>query len=159
MQSVQHKKGRQEPMGIWPRMWGRSQRKLCLRPVLSVGTENVRSGDYTAAFSYFQKAAERGYSKAQYNMGLCHEHGRGTPRDLSKVLYHASSSAPRPDPLATQPRKTSRNEQGAGLGESPLLCPSCEGKIRSFVTPENLDTTLRQARALAFPFYRCILRT
>lgn len=47
----------------------------------------MRNGDYTVAFSYFQKAADRGYSKAQYNVGLCHEHGRGTPRDLSKVLH------------------------------------------------------------------------
>ncbi|XP_008984936.1 death ligand signal enhancer isoform X2 [Callithrix jacchus] len=54
-----------------------------------LGTENMKSGDYTAAFSYFQKAAARGYSKAQYNAGLCHEHGRGTPRDISKaVLYY-----------------------------------------------------------------------
>lgn len=47
----------------------------------------MRNGDYTAAFSYFQKAADHGYSKAQYNVGLCHEHGRGTPRDLGKVLH------------------------------------------------------------------------
>ncbi|XP_046522475.1 death ligand signal enhancer isoform X1 [Equus quagga] len=54
-----------------------------------LGTENMRNGDYTVAFSYFQKAADRGYSKAQYNVGLCHEHGRGTPRDLSKAaLYY-----------------------------------------------------------------------
>ncbi|XP_017387750.1 death ligand signal enhancer isoform X1 [Cebus imitator] len=54
-----------------------------------LGTENMKSGDYKAAFSYFQKAAARGYSKAQYNTGLCHEHGRGTPRDISKaVLYY-----------------------------------------------------------------------
>lgn len=53
---------------------------------LLTGTENMKSGDYTAAFSYFQKAAARGYSKAQYNAGLCHEHGRGTPRDISKVF-------------------------------------------------------------------------
>ncbi|XP_003920590.1 death ligand signal enhancer isoform X2 [Saimiri boliviensis] len=54
-----------------------------------LGTENMKSGDYKAAFSYFQKAAARGYSKAQYNAGLCHEHGRGTPRDIRKaVLYY-----------------------------------------------------------------------
>lgn len=29
-----------------------------------LGTENIKTGDYTAAFSYFQKAADRGYSKA-----------------------------------------------------------------------------------------------
>ncbi|KAM6223480.1 death ligand signal enhancer [Rhynchocyon petersi] len=54
-----------------------------------LGTENVKNGDYMTAFSYFQKAADRGYSKAQYNVGLCYEHGRGTPRDLCKaVLYY-----------------------------------------------------------------------
>ncbi|XP_016061052.1 PREDICTED: death ligand signal enhancer isoform X1 [Miniopterus natalensis] len=51
-----------------------------------LGTENVRNGNHTVAFSYFQKAAQRGYSKAQYNEGLCHEYGRGTPRDLSKAV-------------------------------------------------------------------------
>ncbi|EDL76436.1 SEL1 domain containing protein RGD735029, isoform CRA_d [Rattus norvegicus] len=58
-----------------------------------LGTENIKTGDYTAAFSYFQKAADRGYSKAQYNVGLCLEHGRGTPRDLSKAVlfYHLAA--------------------------------------------------------------------
>ncbi|XP_054573958.1 death ligand signal enhancer isoform X3 [Eptesicus fuscus] len=51
-----------------------------------LGTENVRNGNHTAAFSYFQKAAERGYSKAQYNEGLCHEYGRGTSKDLGKAV-------------------------------------------------------------------------
>ncbi|XP_015453653.1 death ligand signal enhancer isoform X1 [Pteropus alecto] len=59
-----------------------------------LGTENMRNGDYAAAFSYFQKAAEHGYSKAQYNVGLCHEHGRGTPRDLVKaaLCYQLAAS-------------------------------------------------------------------
>lgn len=55
----------------------------------------MKNGDYMAAFSYFQKAADRGYSKAQYNVGLCHEHGRGTPRDPSKVPHLLLP----PDPL------------------------------------------------------------
>ncbi|XP_013367773.1 PREDICTED: death ligand signal enhancer isoform X2 [Chinchilla lanigera] len=58
-----------------------------------LGTENMRNGDYTAAFSYFQKAADRGYSKAQYNMGLCHEHGRGTHRDLRKAIFYYQLAA------------------------------------------------------------------
>ncbi|XP_060233346.1 death ligand signal enhancer isoform X1 [Meriones unguiculatus] len=59
-----------------------------------LGTENIKTGAYTAAFSYFQKAADRGYSKAQYNVGLCLEHGRGTPRDLSKAIlfYHLAAT-------------------------------------------------------------------
>ncbi|XP_036097347.1 death ligand signal enhancer [Molossus molossus] len=51
-----------------------------------LGTESMKNGDHTAAFSYFQKAAEQGYSKAQYNEGLCHEYGRGTPKDLGKAV-------------------------------------------------------------------------
>ncbi|XP_035972292.2 death ligand signal enhancer isoform X1 [Halichoerus grypus] len=59
-----------------------------------LGTENMRNGNYAAAFSYFQKAADHGYSKAQYNVGLCHEHGRGTPRDLGKaaLFYQLAAS-------------------------------------------------------------------
>lgn len=58
---------------------------------------------------------------------------------------------PRLIPCAVWPRVTSRNEQWAGLGESPLLSPSCEGKIRKkLLTSRNLDSKLRQARALVF---------
>uniref|UniRef100_A0A8C2NQB0 DAP3-binding cell death enhancer 1 n=1 Tax=Capra hircus TaxID=9925 RepID=A0A8C2NQB0_CAPHI len=58
-----------------------------------LGTENMKNGDYMAAFSYFQKAADRGYSKAQYNVGLCHEHGRGTPRDPRKAAFYYQLAA------------------------------------------------------------------
>lgn len=87
------------------------------------GTENMRNGNHTAAFSYFQKAAERGYSKAQYNEGLCHEYGRGTSRDLGKVP--TSSPVPRPIPCATRPRVASGNEQWAGCGEVQSLSHLC----------------------------------
>ncbi|ERE85856.1 death ligand signal enhancer [Cricetulus griseus] len=58
-----------------------------------LGTENMKTGNDTAAFSYFQKAADRSYSKAQYNVGLCLEYGRGTPRDLRKAIlfYHLAA--------------------------------------------------------------------
>ena len=72
-----------------------------------------------AAFSYFQKAADRGYSKAQYNVGLCHEHGRGTPRDLGKVLRFLP--APRPMACAARPPEMS---SGQGLGKSSFSLPA-----------------------------------
>ncbi|XP_038185917.1 death ligand signal enhancer isoform X1 [Arvicola amphibius] len=58
-----------------------------------LGTENMKAGHHTEGFSYFQRAADRGYSKAQYNVGLCLEHGRGTPRDLGKAVlfYHLAA--------------------------------------------------------------------
>ncbi|XP_074147779.1 death ligand signal enhancer isoform X2 [Sminthopsis crassicaudata] len=58
-----------------------------------LGTESIRSGNYEAAYSYFQKAADRGYSKAQFNVGLCHEHGKGTQKDLSKAVFYYQLAA------------------------------------------------------------------
>ncbi|XP_044517757.1 death ligand signal enhancer [Gracilinanus agilis] len=58
-----------------------------------LGNENMRSGDFETAYSYFQKAAEQGYSKAQYNVGLCHEHGKGTQKDLSKAVFYYQLAA------------------------------------------------------------------
>ncbi|XP_048187086.1 death ligand signal enhancer [Perognathus longimembris pacificus] len=65
-----------------------------------LGTENMKNGDYLAAFTYFQKAADRGYSKAQYNVGLCHEHGRGPPRDLGKAILYYQLAADQGHSLA-----------------------------------------------------------
>lgn len=53
--------------------------------VFSSGIESMRAGHCRAAFTCFKLAADRGYSKAQFNVGLCYEHGRGTEKDLEKV--------------------------------------------------------------------------
>lgn len=45
----------------------------------------MRAGHCRVAFTCFKLAADRGYSKAQFNVGLCYEHGRGTEKDLEKV--------------------------------------------------------------------------
>lgn len=91
----------------------------------------MKRGDTTAAFSYFQKAAEQGYSKAQYNVGLCHEHGRGTPQDIRKVLISFY-------PLAHPP------EMGCEQGwESQAFSPSAEGKAeKTLPTLGNLGSGL-----------------
>lgn len=49
------------------------------------GIESMRAGHYRIAYTCFKLAADRGYSKAQFNVGLCYEHGRGTEKDLEKV--------------------------------------------------------------------------
>ncbi|NWQ85817.1 DELE protein, partial [Burhinus bistriatus] len=59
------------------------------------GIESMRAGHYRIAYTCFKLAADRGYSKAQFNVGLCYEHGRGTEKDLEKAAfyyYHAASS-------------------------------------------------------------------
>ncbi|XP_036606439.1 death ligand signal enhancer [Trichosurus vulpecula] len=58
-----------------------------------LGTENIRSGNCEAAYSYFQNAADRGYSKAQFNVGLCHEHGKGTQKDINKAVFYYQLAA------------------------------------------------------------------
>ncbi|KFZ53245.1 Death ligand signal enhancer, partial [Antrostomus carolinensis] len=63
-----------------------------------LGIESMRAGHYSIAYTCFKLAADRGYSKAQFNVGLCYEHGRGTKKDLEKVsvtsfyYYHAASN-------------------------------------------------------------------
>ncbi|KFQ25596.1 Death ligand signal enhancer, partial [Merops nubicus] len=60
-----------------------------------LGIESMRAGQYGTAYTCFKLAADRGYSKAQFNVGLCYEHGRGTEKDLEKAAfyyYHAASS-------------------------------------------------------------------
>ncbi|XP_025926447.1 death ligand signal enhancer isoform X2 [Apteryx rowi] len=60
-----------------------------------LGIESMRAGHYKAAYTCFKLAADRGYSKAQFNVGLCYEHGRGTEKDLEKAAfyyYHAASN-------------------------------------------------------------------
>ncbi|KAM7100828.1 death ligand signal enhancer isoform 2-T5 [Ciconia maguari] len=65
------------------------------QPCAEVGIESMRAGHYRIAYTCFKLAADRGYSKAQFNVGLCYEHGRGTEKDLEKAAfyyYHAASS-------------------------------------------------------------------
>ncbi|KFP88218.1 Death ligand signal enhancer, partial [Apaloderma vittatum] len=50
-----------------------------------LGIESMRAGQFGIAYTCFKLAADRGYSKAQFNVGLCYEHGRGTEKDLEKV--------------------------------------------------------------------------
>uniref|UniRef100_A0A8C3PUK7 DAP3 binding cell death enhancer 1 n=1 Tax=Chrysolophus pictus TaxID=9089 RepID=A0A8C3PUK7_CHRPC len=60
-----------------------------------LGIESMRAGHYQIGYTCFKLAADRGYTKAQFNVGLCYEHGRGTEKDLEKAAlyyYRAASS-------------------------------------------------------------------
>uniref|UniRef100_UPI00398EC9F3 death ligand signal enhancer isoform X2 n=1 Tax=Pristiophorus japonicus TaxID=55135 RepID=UPI00398EC9F3 len=59
-----------------------------------IGIENLKAKDYEMAFSCFMMAARQGYSKAQYNVGVCYELGRGTAKDIEKAaLYYSQAAA------------------------------------------------------------------
>ncbi|XP_056147655.1 death ligand signal enhancer [Lampris incognitus] len=58
-----------------------------------IGLESVQRDNYKAAFTCFLAAAECGYSKAQFNTGVCYERGRGVGKDKDKALYYYSQAA------------------------------------------------------------------
>ncbi|XP_052597997.1 LOW QUALITY PROTEIN: death ligand signal enhancer [Peromyscus californicus insignis] len=105
-----------------------------------LGTENMKTGNYTAAFSYFQKAADRGYSKAQYNVGLCLEHGRGTPRDLSKaILFYRLA--------ATQGHSLAQYRYARCLLQSSGSLSDPEGQRAVSMLKQAADSGLTEAQA------------
>ncbi|XP_053318933.1 death ligand signal enhancer [Spea bombifrons] len=46
------------------------------------------SADYKAAFRFFRESAGSGYSKAQYNTGVCYEQGKGVSKDITKAAEY-----------------------------------------------------------------------
>lgn len=73
------KEGKTGASGYLTKDVGKFTGGSCVYSLCFHRTENMKNGDYMAAFSYFQKAADRGYSKAQYNVGLCHEMAGAPP--------------------------------------------------------------------------------
>ncbi|EMP39059.1 Death ligand signal enhancer [Chelonia mydas] len=65
-----------------------------------LGIESVSNGHDRAAYSCFKLAADRGYSKAQFNVGLCYEHGRGTEKDLAKAAFYYHRAGSNGHPMA-----------------------------------------------------------
>nr|XP_040028467.1 death ligand signal enhancer isoform X1 [Gasterosteus aculeatus aculeatus] len=53
-----------------------------------IGLESTNSENYKEAFTCFLAAAQQGYSKAQFNTGVCYEKGRGVVQDRDKALYY-----------------------------------------------------------------------
>ncbi|XP_052540876.1 death ligand signal enhancer [Tympanuchus pallidicinctus] len=65
-----------------------------------LGIESMREGHYQTGYTCFKLAADRGYSKAQFNVGLCYEHGRGTGKDLEKAAFYYYLAASSCHPMA-----------------------------------------------------------
>ena len=42
--------------------------------------------DVEKAFCWYQKAAEQGYAKAQYNLGVCYANGTGVEKNIQKAV-------------------------------------------------------------------------
>nr|XP_046261318.1 death ligand signal enhancer isoform X2 [Scatophagus argus] len=53
-----------------------------------IGLESAKNQNYEEAFMCFVAAAQQGYSKAQFNTGVCYEKGRGVGKDKEKALHY-----------------------------------------------------------------------
>ncbi|CAN9514975.1 unnamed protein product [Ophioblennius macclurei] len=58
-----------------------------------IGLESAKNKNYEEAFTCFLSAAQQGYSKAQYNTGVCYEKGRGVGKDRDKALHYYKQAA------------------------------------------------------------------
>ncbi|KAI4888101.1 hypothetical protein NFI96_018444 [Prochilodus magdalenae] len=58
-----------------------------------IGLESAKAGNHEAAFECFLASAQQDYSKAQFNVGVCYERGRGVAKDLSKALQYYRRAA------------------------------------------------------------------
>ncbi|TSK87436.1 Death ligand signal enhancer [Bagarius yarrelli] len=52
-----------------------------------IGLESSKAGNHTTAFECFRVSAQQNYSKAQFNVGVCYETGRGVEKDHGKACY------------------------------------------------------------------------
>lgn len=52
---------------------------------LCTGLENAKRENHQEAFTCFLAAAQQGYSKAQFNVAVCYEKGRGVSKNKEKV--------------------------------------------------------------------------
>ncbi len=53
---------------------------------LAFGRTRPRPTDWTAVYPLWAQAANAGHLRALFYVGVCHEHGRGTPPDLPEAL-------------------------------------------------------------------------
>ncbi|KAI7793912.1 death ligand signal enhancer [Triplophysa rosa] len=67
----------------------------CSVPIILniMGLENAKAGDCETAFLCFLASAQHNYSKAQFNVGVCYEKGRGVQQDHTKAVQYYRRAA------------------------------------------------------------------
>ena len=48
--------------------------------------QNGKPQDYAEAVKWYRKAAEQGYARAQYNLGVCYGNGKGVPKNRAEAV-------------------------------------------------------------------------
>lgn len=58
-----------------------------------IGLQNASNDNFEEAFTCFLAAAELGYTKGQFNTGVCYEKGRGVVQDMEKAMHYYGLAA------------------------------------------------------------------
>ncbi|XP_070553437.1 DAP3-binding cell death enhancer 1-like [Ptychodera flava] len=66
----------------------------------ALGLNYAREGSLVKAAEQFRQAADMGYAKALYNLGLCYEEGRGVKKCLTKAADYYQLAAAKGHPMA-----------------------------------------------------------
>ena len=64
-----------------------SAQSEALDKAYDAGRRAVLMGDYATALEQLGKAAEQGNPKAQFELGLMHERGRGVPKNAAQAAH------------------------------------------------------------------------
>ncbi|XP_053253302.1 death ligand signal enhancer isoform X3 [Podarcis raffonei] len=99
-----------------------------------LGLENMHDKQWKTAFSCFKLAADQNHSKAQFNVGLCYEHGRGTKKNVAKGTRVSQNS-----PTARQ-----RYQEAAAASSK-----AAQERIRVMAQKEIAATQIRDPSPLA----------
>ena len=138
-------------------MWGSSQRKLCLQPVLSYRDREHEEWGLHGSLFLLPESSRPRLQQSTVQCGLVSRAWQGHPQGPQEGT--APPPAPRLIACAALPIVTSRDEQGPGLGKVQLLSPSLEGKINKSPASQNLNSKHRKARDLVFLLCSYILMT
>jgi len=136
---------------------------------LEAGEAAYRKGDYAAALRAFRPLAEQGQARAQFNLGVLYDDGRGVPQDHREAAKWFRLAAEQGNATAQNNLGLmfERGEAGLGpnlevayalfnlsaTGDPSAANPAIRNRdsVRAALSPRALDAAQALTRALARP--------
>lgn len=108
----------------------------CIGQVENFKGAQLFSSNARKAVKHFERAQTLGTSSAHYNLGVCHENGTGTAKDLEKAAYHYEQAALGGHAMATYNLGVFYLEGLGGLNPDPDKGLSLIKKASSLGVPQ-----------------------
>uniref|UniRef100_A0A3B4EVB6 DAP3 binding cell death enhancer 1 n=1 Tax=Pundamilia nyererei TaxID=303518 RepID=A0A3B4EVB6_9CICH len=97
---------------------------ICVPVVLNIIGHYLSAENHQEAFTCFLAAAQQGYSKAQFNVAVCYEKGRGVRKNKEKALHYYRQAA------------------ASGHRQAQYRCAKLLLTSRGHQSPEELSTAI-----------------